>query len=161
MATLQEKLQLTLNSKNAIKKVAQEDLGVDITDTTLFSDYAEKLKDAKVPSHFCMTFSLGSNGVASGITSVCGDTLNEQSQYMSIDTTDTKLKFVFSPVPAKPSSADYTITYINTEGTEAYVSGSSSEQDITEQVVYIEDINFSKFQFNIRSTYNQCVVTSE
>lgn len=160
MATLQEKLQLTLNSKNAIKKVAQEDLGVDITDTTLFSDYAEKLKDAKVPSHFCMTFSLGSNGVASGITSVCGDTLNEQ-QYMSIDTTDTKLKFVFSPVPAKPSSADYTITYINTEGTEAYVSGSSSTQDSTEQVVYIEDINFSKFQFYIRSTYDQCVVTSE
>lgn len=160
MATLQEKLQLTLNSKNAIKKVAQEDLGVDITDTTLFSDYAEKLKDAKVPSHFCMTFSLGSNGVASGITSVRGDTLNEQ-QYMSIDTTDTKLKFVFSPVPAKPSSVDYTITYINTEGTEAYVSGSSSTQDSTEQVVYIEDINFSKFQFYIRSTYDQCVVTSE
>ena len=161
MATLQEKLQLTLNSKNAIKKVAQEDLGVDITDTTLFSDYAEKLKDAKVSSHFCMTFSLGSNGIASGITSVRGDTLNSQWQYMSIDTTDTKLKFVFSPVPEKPSIADYTITYINTEGTEAYVSGSSSEQDITEQVVYIEDINFSHFQFYIKSTYNQCVVTSE
>lgn len=161
MATLSEKLQLTLNSKNAIKKVAQEDLGVDITDTTLFSDYAEKLKDAKGSSHFCMTFSLGSNGVASGITSVVSDILNESSQCMSIDTTDTKLKFVFSPVPAMPSTADYTITYINTEGTEASVSGNSQEQDITEQVVYIEDINFSHFQFYIRSTYDQCVVTSE
>lgn len=160
MATLSEKLQLTLNSKNAIKKVAQEDLGVDITDTTLFSEYAEKLKDAKGSSHFCMTFSLGSAGVSSGITSAISDELNYYTQNMSIDTTDTKLKFVFSPVPESPSVSDYTITYINTNGSKASVSGTSSDQD-TEQVVYIEDINFNKFQFYIQSTYKQCVVTSE
>ncbi len=48
MATLAEKLQLTLNCKNDIKKVMNEKFGLNVTDDTPLSKYATKLENAKV-----------------------------------------------------------------------------------------------------------------
>jgi ribosomal protein S17 len=48
MATLAEKLQLTLDCKNEIKTVMNENLGLKVTDSTPLSEYATKLKTVKV-----------------------------------------------------------------------------------------------------------------
>ena len=50
MATLAEKLQLTLDCKNEIKTVMNEKLGLEVTDSTPLSEYATKLKTVKVGS---------------------------------------------------------------------------------------------------------------
>lgn len=50
MATLAEKLQLTLECKNNIKKAMQDNLNLDITDSTPLSEYATKLASAKTES---------------------------------------------------------------------------------------------------------------
>lgn len=50
MATLVEKLQLTLDCKNEIKTVMKENLGLEVTDFTPLSEYATKLKTVKLGS---------------------------------------------------------------------------------------------------------------
>ena len=50
MATLAEKLQLTLDCKNEIKTVMNEKLGLEVTDYTPLSEYATKLKTVNVGS---------------------------------------------------------------------------------------------------------------
>ena len=50
MATLAEKLQLTLDCKNEIKTVMNEKLGLEVTDSTPLSEYATMLSTVKVGS---------------------------------------------------------------------------------------------------------------
>lgn len=59
MTTLPQKLQLTLDSKNAIKKALQ-DKGVNITDDTPFEDYANALNDLSESWDFIDSFTIES-----------------------------------------------------------------------------------------------------
>lgn len=77
MTTLPQKLQLTLDSKNAIKKALQ-DKGVDITDDTPFEDYANALTGLSESWDFIDSFTIESG---STVRIPRGSTTNEAYQY--------------------------------------------------------------------------------
>lgn len=90
MTTLPQKLQLTLDSKNAIKKALQ-DKGVDITDDTPFEDYANVLDGLSNNWDFIDSFTIASGStVRIPRESISNEayrydyTLGTKGQYMEI-----------------------------------------------------------------------------
>lgn len=90
MTTLPQKLQLTLDSKNAIKKALQ-DKGVNITDDTPFEDYANMLNDLSESWDFIDSFTMASSATVGIPRRALSDesyrydyTLGTKGQYMEI-----------------------------------------------------------------------------
>ena len=92
MATLAEKLQLTLDCKNEIKTVMNEKLGLEVTDSTPLSEYATKLKTVKVGSGdsgstkipaFAMVLYTSGTGYGDGVCVSSGTIMSINPSYIT------------------------------------------------------------------------------
>lgn len=152
MSTIAEKLQLTLNSKDKIKKVMQNKFGIDVTDDTPLAEYASKLESTdistKIPAFVISAYVYGSS---SPLTMRIND-ITTSSGYSILVPTDEKnckvkvytsltSEIVFDKYdPYYGENAEVTYSYTNNSNTN--VSGTAKLTDSNEFI--LSDVNFLK-----------------
>lgn len=148
MSTIAEKLQLTLNSKNEIKKVMQNKFGLDVTDDTPLAEYASKLESAnistKIPAFVISVYTYGSDGPItchfnSGLNNILVPTDEKNCKVKAYTSLTSELAFdKYDPYCGENAEVIY--SYTNNSNTS--VSGTAKLTDSNEFI--LSDVNFSK-----------------
>jgi hypothetical protein len=151
MSTIAEKLQLTLNSKNEIKKVMQNKFGLDVTDDTPLAEYAGKLESAnistKIPAFVISAYVAGSSGpLTMHINNISGQgysilvpTSERNCKIKAYTSLTSELAFdKYDPYCGE--NAEVTYSYTNNSNTN--VSGTTKLTNSNEFI--LSDVDFSK-----------------